>query len=100
MSIWFVSRHPGAVEWAERTGLKVDRRVLHLSAAEVAAGDTIIGVLPVNMAAEICARNAAYVNLSLDLPFEWRGKELSCQELFAANARLEGYVVTRSKHQG
>ena len=94
MSIWFVSRHPGAVKWAETQGLSVDNWVAHLSVADVVAGDTIIGILPVNLVAQICAVGARYVNLSLNLPCSLRGRELGVDELIAAGAKLEEFVVS------
>lgn len=93
--IWFVSRHPGAVEWAARTGLAVDRQVAHLDVGEVRRGDTVIGTLPVNLAAEVCARGARYLNLSLDLPEVARGRELTADELEHYGARLEAFLVER-----
>ncbi len=90
---WFVSRHPGAVEWAERRGLRVERCVAHLDVSQVAAGDTVIGTLPINLAAEVCARGAQYLNLSLELPEEARGRELSADELERCGARLEAYTI-------
>jgi CRISPR-associated protein Csx16 len=96
MTIWFVSRHPGAVEWAKTQGFDVDRWVAHLDINEIAACDTVIGTLPVQMAADVCARDAHYLNLTLDLPFEWRGKELSAADLLATNARLEEFTIIRS----
>lgn len=94
MAIWFVSRHSGAIAWAQSQGLTVDHWVEHLSAVDVVAGDTVIGILPVNLAGAICARGARYFNLSLDLSFALRGKELSAADLIAADARLEEYAVS------
>lgn len=95
MSTWFVSRHPGAVEWAMAQGLHVDYWTTHLVADEVVAGDTVIGTLPVQLAADVCSRGARYLNLSLNLPFEWRGRELNMEELLAADVRLEEFMVTK-----
>jgi CRISPR-associated protein Csx16 len=95
MAVWFVSRHPGAVDWAKIQGITVDHWVQHLHMEEVARGDTVIGTLPVQLASDICERGARYLNLSLDLPFEWRGRELSAEELVAVNARLEEFEVFR-----
>lgn len=95
-TIWFVSRHPGAVEWAARRGLIVDRQIAHLETGEVKPGDTVIGTLPVNLAAEVCRRGARYLNLSLDLPLEARGRELTAEELERFGARLERLVVERA----
>ena len=90
---WFVSRHPGAVEWAARRGLIVDRQIAHLEVGEVKPGDTVIGTLPVNLAAEVCWRGARYLNLSLDLPESARGRELTADELERFGARLEPFFV-------
>jgi len=90
---WLVSRHPGAVDWAASQGLAVDRRVAHLDLSRVHAGDTVIGTLPVHLAARVCAIGARYKHLSLDLPADWRGRELSAAELQAANARLQPFRV-------
>ena len=95
MTTWFVTRHPGAVEWAARRGLAVDRPVAHLDIDEVKPGDTVIGILPVHLAAEVCARGARFYNLSLDVPPEARGRELSADDLERYGARLEGYTVHR-----
>lgn len=93
MTTTFVSRHPGAVEWATRRGLHIDRHVAHLDPSSVEAGDTVIGTLPVNLAARVCEREARYLNLTLDLPAEARGRELSADELEAYGARIEAYGV-------
>jgi len=95
MTTYFVSRHPGAVDWLHEQGLAVDRRVVHLDPAEVQAGDRVIGTLPVNLAAEVCVRGARYLHLSLDLPPAWRGRELSVDDMRACGARLEEYHVQR-----
>lgn len=93
MSTFFISRHPGAVEWARRQGLAVDRWEPHLDVDGLQPGDTVIGTLPVHLAAQVCARGARYLHLSLDLPVAWRGRELSAEELTVAGARLEAYCV-------
>jgi CRISPR-associated protein Csx16 len=80
-------------------GIAVDRWVPHLAAEEVSSCDTVIGTLPVQIAAEVCARDARYLNLSLDLPFEWRGRELSAVELVVAEARLEEYFIFRGTNK-
>lgn len=98
MTTWFITRHPGAVDWARRQGLAVDRQLAHLDPAIVEAGDTVIGTLPVHLAACVCERGARYLNLSLDLPAEARGRELSADELERFEARLEPYQVLALPH--
>lgn len=55
---WFVSRHPGAVEWLAEQGLEVDRMIAHLDIRQIQSGDWVMGTLPVSLAAEVCARGA------------------------------------------
>lgn len=93
MTTWFVTRHPGAVAWAQRRGLAVDRQLAHLDPEQIAPGDTVIGTLPVNLVARVCARGGRYLHLSLDLPAEARGRELTADELERYGARLEAYVA-------
>ncbi len=95
MTTFFVSRHPGARDWAMDRSLEYDRLVTHLEPSEVAAGDVVIGTLPVNLAAEISAQGATYVHLSLRLPPELRGIELSADELKGMDAVLEEFRVER-----
>jgi CRISPR-associated protein Csx16 len=93
MTTWFVTRHRGAVEWAQRCGIDVDRWVVHFEPSDIGAGDVVMGTLPVNLAAEVCARGARYLNLSLDLPPEARGRELTAVDLDRYGAKLEEFVV-------
>lgn len=93
MTFHFVTRHPGAIEWAQGRGLQIDRWVPHLNLADVAAGDTVAGTLPIHLAAAVCARGARYLHLRLHVPPGWRGRELSAADLDAAGACLEPFVV-------
>lgn len=88
-----MTRHPGAMEWARRQGLAIDRHCTHLDAGAVQPGDIVLGTLPVHLVAQVCARGASFYNLSLDLPAAARGRELSATDLEAFGARLEGYLV-------
>ncbi len=93
MTTWFISRHPGAVEWVRRRGLPVDQYVTHLDPACVQPGDTVIGTLPVNLAGAICKRGARYLHLSLELPANLRGRELTADDLETMRARLQPFEV-------
>jgi len=90
---WFVSRHSGAIEWAKCQGLAIVRWVGHLDPNSVAAEDTVIGTLPVNLAAEVCKRGARYLHLSIAVPAPWRGRELSVGDLLMLGASLEPYRI-------
>ncbi len=93
MTTYFVSRHPGAVEWAASQSFYVDSLVTHLDAGQVQPGDTVIGSLPVNLAAQVCERGAAYWHLSLELPAKLRGRELSASDMHQLGAHLRPYHV-------
>jgi len=89
----FVSRHLGAVQWIKTQPIKIDRFVSHLDVSEINTGDRVIGSLPVHLVAQVCAAGAEYWNLSLEMPAELRGQELSREQLEHLSARLERYSV-------
>ena len=95
MTTWFVSRHPGAVEWMRLHGPAFDQHVPHLAPDLVHPGDRVIGTLPVHLAAAVCARGAEYWHLALTLPAQARGRELNVDELNALGATLQRYEVIR-----
>lgn len=93
MTTWFVSRHPGAIEWARRKGIVFDHTIAHINGADIKPGDTVMGSLPVNLAAEVCGIGARYLHLSLKLPSNLRGRELSVEQLEALGAQLEAFDI-------
>ncbi len=96
MTIYFITRHPGAVDWAKSQGIHYDQHTEHLLAMDqLAAGDVVIGTLPINMVFELNSRGIRYQHLALDIPRELRGIELSAQQLAQCQARLEEYHVER-----
>jgi len=90
-----VSRHPGARDWIRQQKLAFNRQVEHLDPAEVNPGDIVIGTFPLHMAAALCTRGARVVFLSIDLPPEWRGRELDAHQLAQCNPRLEEFHVQK-----
>ena len=95
MSTYFVTRHPGARDWAREESLAVDEVIDHLKPERIRPGDRVIGSLPVNLAAEVCERGGIYLHLSIDLSRGLRGKDLSAEEMRACGARIEQYEVHR-----
>jgi len=91
--VWLVTRHPGAREWARRRGIQADCVVEHLDVSQVRPGDTVIGTLPLHLAAAVCRAGARLFHLSIDVPPEQRGKELTADEMEAYGARLEEMFV-------
>ncbi|MFZ1828214.1 MAG: CRISPR-associated protein Csx16 [Candidatus Competibacteraceae bacterium] len=94
MTTLFVSRHPGAQQWAAEENIAVDAVIAHLDPDTVQPGDVVIGTLPIHLAARVCQRGGRYLHLSLELPPEWRGRELSAADLRRFGARLEEFQVT------
>lgn len=93
MTTWFVSRHQGALAWFHQRGISVDHVVPHLDPTDISAGDLVIGTLPVGLAAEVCARGARYVYLAMEVPPEWRGQELTSEQMDQCNAQLLAFDV-------
>ncbi len=89
----FVTRHAGAREWAERQGIIVDELVEHLDPDSINPGDLVIGTLPVHLVAAICRRGGRYKHLSLDIPPDHRGQELTADDMERFHARLEEFRV-------
>lgn len=95
MTVWFVSRHPGAIAWGKHHDLTIDRWVTHLDVAQVAPGDSVVGTLPVTAAAEVCEKGARFFSLSLHLAENERGRELTEADLMRLGCRTEEFIVTR-----
>lgn len=93
MTTFFVTRHPGARLWAAEQGITVDAIVAHLDPAMLQPGDVVLGTLPVHLAAQVCARGSRYLHLSITIPADRRGTELSADDMRAFGARLEEYQV-------
>ncbi|NLV30979.1 MAG: CRISPR-associated protein Csx16 [Acidobacteria bacterium] len=97
MATYFVTRHGGALDWAARHNVMIDRALSHLRIEEIRPGDVVIGILPVHLAAEICAKPARYIQIAMDLPEERRGIELSADDMERHHARLVEYRVERAR---
>jgi len=97
MITYFISRHPGAIEWAQQQGLPFDQQLRHLDINIIQAGDRVIGSLPVNHAASVCAKGARYFHLSLDLPADKRGQELSVDDMHNYGAEIEEFWIEQSR---
>lgn len=100
MTTLLISRHPSAIAWV-KSKVKVDKVLTHLTdddLAALAADDTVIGTLPINLAADVCAKGATFVYLSLNTPPELRGAELSLAQMDELGARLEAYLVIKNRN--
>lgn len=99
MTTYFIARHQGALAWATEQGIADTVQVSHWTPEHTAAlrpGDTVIGVLPIHIAADVCARGAAYASLDLPhLPPELRGVDLTAEQMTACGACLAYYHLAR-----
>ncbi|HEU0196179.1 MAG TPA: CRISPR-associated protein Csx16 [Nevskiaceae bacterium] len=95
MTTYFVSRHPGARDWACEQGILVDQQVEHLQVEKVQAGDWVLGTLPVHLAGIVCERGARYFHLSMEVAQALRGKDMSAAQMAVCGARLECYDIRR-----
>ena len=93
MTVFSITRHPGALDWLNRQEISIDITLSHLDLSVIKPGDVVIGLLPVHLAAAVCAAGAEYWHLSMDLPYEARGTELTAEEMETYGARLEQFVV-------
>lgn len=93
MTTWFVTRHNGAVFWAARQKLYAPdmKRVADLDPDWVQSGEIVYGTLPVNLVSKIIARGARYFHLSMNIPAELRGRDLSADEMEQIEATLEEF---------
>ena len=95
MTTWFISRHPGAIEWIRSTNIHVDEYRDHLCIEEILKGDVVIGVLPLSLVAEVCAKGARFFGMEYTATRESRGKELTAETLQSMGCRLQEYLVVR-----
>lgn len=91
--IYLVSRHAGAVTWCHQQGLDVDTIIPHLDPAIIMPGDMVIGTLPIQLAAQVQAHGARYLHLSVPTPPQWRGQELSAEQLALLGASLQEFHI-------
>lgn len=94
---YFVTRHPGALEWIQDKGFTNIIQVSHWTVEhteQLEPGDTVIGILPIDIAHALWTEGARYMALIMPtLPKEWLGKELSADEMDQAGARVVPFIV-------
>ena len=93
MTLYFISRHPGARAWARRQGIRAVFLDHLANPAQIRPGDEVLGMLPIRLAAAIRERGAKYFHLDLDLPPSHRGEELSPEQMADDGATLTSYDV-------
>lgn len=87
-----VTRHPALIAYLEELGVvPAGTPVLAHASAEDVRGKHVYGVLPMRLAAEA----AMLTEVSMNVPAEWRGKELSLEQIKACKPELATYKVSR-----
>ncbi len=95
MTVYFISRHAGAIAWAKQQDIQVDQQLDHFDPCIIQRDDTVIGTLPIHLVAELNQRGGQYLHLTLSLPSEQRGKELSAADMTRYGARIEAYAAVK-----
>lgn len=95
MSVILVTRHEGTLDWFARQGFVVDQTLQHLNIDKVQAGDWVLGILPIQLASAVCEKGGRYFHLEMNVPFEFRGQELSAELMDQFQAKLTEFNVVR-----
>lgn len=89
-----VTRHQGLVELLREMGLVTEGvEVVAHATEEVVRGNNVFGVLPFRLAA-LCGR---FTEVSLNVPAELRGKELSLEQVKSCDPQLTTWVVRKEE---
>ena len=86
-----VTRHPALVEFLREQGI-VGEVVSHAT-EDTVKGKHVFGVLPMRLAS-LCGR---FTEVSLTVPAELRGKELTLEDIKGLNPTLTEWVVRRAE---
>jgi CRISPR-associated protein Csx16 len=98
---FLVTRHPGAKEWLMENfkipegDQEMVRVVDHFDPMLVDPDDVVVGTLPINLVAQVCEMGGEYHHLTVEIPRNWRGRELTVDDIRRFGVRLERYVAAR-----
>lgn len=95
MAVWFISRHQGAIDWIKQQPIQIDRFESHLDVNLIQAEDTVIGTLPIHLAAEVCQKGAKFYFLSINVRPEQRGTELTQAQLVEQGCSLQEFYIEK-----
>lgn len=100
MTVYFVSRHDGALRWARILQKQavlpfdIDEYVPHIDPEQLHKGDVVIGTLPLREVQRLREQGVRFLNLDLQVPPDMRGQELTATQMTACGATLTEYRVT------
>ena len=94
MDTVIVTRHPALLQYLHELGVVAEGTpILSHATADDVRCKHVYGVLPMRLAAEA----AALTEVSMNVPAEWRGTELSLEQIKACGPTLTTYVIIRSE---
>lgn len=65
----------------------------HVESIDDIDSDVVVGNLPTHLVRELTIRGIRFFNLTLDVPFELRGEDLSEDQVWDCNPRIEEYFM-------
>lgn len=98
MTTYIITRHTASIQWIKNNLPNAQDTIViqsHLNPDSIQKKDTVIGVLPLHIIADITARGADFYSLDITCPPELRGKELNLQTLENLHPKLTKYKVKK-----
>ena len=94
-----ITRHSATSSWLQERipSIEIFSHLDDSLIDKLKIGDTVVGVLPINIVEKLTRRKVIYQHFTLDLPETMRGKELTKLEIEQFGARLEAYAATTVK---
>lgn len=89
----FVGRHAGAQQWMKQQNIHIDEFVDNLQVTQIRRGDAVYGILPLNIIAEVNRCGATFSHINLVVPPQFRGKELTADQMDEFGAHLQSVTV-------
>jgi CRISPR-associated protein Csx16 len=81
------------MEWIKQQNIHIDHFVTSLEIDQVQRGDAVYGTLPLNLIAAVHRCGATFTHISLNIPDDYRGKELSAAQMDQFGAILQDVTV-------
>ena len=98
MTDYFISRHEGAREFAKcHLPEAIISNMLDLDILR--PRDRVYGILPIDLAAKVCAKGASFFALVFDRTGYARGSEMSVDEMVKRGAHLVPFHVAELSKQ-
>lgn len=94
-NVLIITRHQATVEWIKSTLFDTDTVQVsnHYTPGMEEGAAYVVGILPVNLIADLCRKGVRYYQVVMDVPEEFRGKELTIEQMDEFGARLVEYYV-------